>query len=329
MLAANRANARKSRGPVTALGKMLSRGNAAKHWGRAETIRDLMSALGEDPAEFERLREDLYRALAPREDFEMLLVDDMADIHWRLRRMIRAEAAAQATHRREQQALREAEDANREAGRLNELEPYIISTLGLAGLQDSPPKFARILQILRALELFIQGEGFAGEGIVYLKTVYGPNNPGLRGRHLINEYHQLSEEQKSADAAAREAARETHRAFLDELKAEIAWFDERAARDRQARIDLEVPRTEAELLKAEYDPAKLVYYHETLERRFERKWKLLRRHRSDRQMIVDVTADADATPGVDADEGEAAGRAKRTVVVAERKRGRKSDERTR
>ena len=128
MLAANRANARKSRGPVTALGKMLSRGNAAKHWGRAETIRDLMSALGEDPAEFERLREDLYRALAPREDFEMLLVDDMADIHWRLRRMIRAEAAAQATHRREQQALREAEDANREAGRLNELEPYIIST---------------------------------------------------------------------------------------------------------------------------------------------------------------------------------------------------------
>jgi len=42
MLAANRANARKSRGPVTALGKMLSRGNAAKHWGRAETIRDLM-----------------------------------------------------------------------------------------------------------------------------------------------------------------------------------------------------------------------------------------------------------------------------------------------
>ena len=329
MLAANRANARKSRGPVTALGKMLSRGNAAKHWGRAETIRDLMSALGEDPAEFERLRDDLYRALAPREDFEMLLVDDMADIHWRLRRMIRAEAAAQATHRREQQALREAEDANREAGRLNELEPYIISTLGLAGLQDSPPKFARILQILRALELFIQGEGFAGEGIVYLKTVYGPNNPGLRGRHLINEYHQLSEEQKSADAAAREAARETHRAFLDELKADIAWFDERAARDRQARIDLEVPRTEAELLKAEYDPAKLVYYHETLERRFERKWKLLRRHRNDRQMIVDVTADADATPGVDADEGEAAGRAKRTVVVAERKRGRKSNERTR
>ena len=164
---------------------------------------------------------------------------------------------------------------------------------------------------------------------MYLKTVYGPNNPGLRGRHLINEYHQLSEEQKSADAAACEAARETHRAFLDELKADIAWFDERAARDRQARIDLEVPRTEAELLKAEYDPAKLVYYHETLERRFERKWKLLRRHRNDRQMIVDVTADADATPGVDADEGEAAGRAKRTVVVAERKRGRKSNERTR
>lgn len=336
MLAANRANGRQSSGPVTALGKMESRRNAIRHWGRAETIRNLMPALGEDPAEFEKVRKGLYRALTPRDDFEALLVNDMADIHWRLRRMIRAEAAAQATRRREQQALREEEDAKSDIGRLNELEPFTISHLGLSGLKDSPPKFARILQILRALRMVVEAEGFAGEYVVYLQTVYGPNNPGLRGRHLMLEYKRLAEEEKLADAANREAVRAAGRAaFLQDLEAEIAWFEQRAARDRQVRIELEVPRTEAELLKAECDPTKLVYYHEALERRFERKWRLLRRHRraAERaaEKIVDVRADGATVVDVSRtdDASVAASSAEGALVKTGRKRNPKSNERTR
>jgi hypothetical protein len=311
MLAANRANGRKSSGPVTALGKIQSRRNALKHWGRAETIRDLMPALGEDPAEFDKVRRGLYRSLAPRDDFEVLLVDDMADIHWRLRRMIRAEAAAQATRRREQLALRDEEEAKNNAGRMHDLEPFTISDLGLAGLKDSPPKFARILQILKALQTYVEGIGFAGEYVVYLQTVYGPNNPGLRGRHLILEYKRFCEQESTADAATREANRA---AFLQDLAAEIAWFEERAARDREARAELEIPRREAELLNAGRDPAKLVHYHEALEACFERKWKLLERHRRATGRISDVPAEAgkadeaaavDVSPAVDA--GEAPG----------------------
>jgi hypothetical protein len=188
--------------------------------------------------------------------------------------------SAQAARRREQQAQREEDDASREAGRLNELEPYTISTLGLAGLRDSPPKFARILQILRALRMIVEGEGFEEQYVVYLQTVYGSNNPGLRGRHLMREYRRLCKEQTSSDAATREANRT---AFLQELEAEIAWFDERAARDRQARAELEMPRREAELLKADYNQATFMLYQERLERRFERKWKLLRWHRAARR----------------------------------------------
>ena len=198
-VAANRANAQKSTGPATASGKLVSRSNPLKHWGRAETIRPLFGALGEDPAEFEAVCDGFYEALDPHDAFEAVLVGDMAEIHWRLRRLIRAEAAAQATRRLEVQARREEEEAKSDVGRMNELEPFTISELGLAGLKDSPPKFARILQILRALEMHVKGEGFAGEYIVYLQTVYGPNNPGLRGHHLMLGYRRCLEQEASAD----------------------------------------------------------------------------------------------------------------------------------
>jgi hypothetical protein len=110
--------------------------------------------------------------------------------------------------------------------------------------------------------------------------VYGSSNPGLRGRHLIGEFQRCAKEQASADAAAQQANRG---GFLQELEAEIAWFEQRAARDCQTRAELEIPRTEAELLRGDYDPARLMYYQEALERRFERKWKLLMRHRRARE----------------------------------------------
>ena len=292
MLAANRSNGRKSQGPVTAAGKVQSRRNALRHWGRAEVLRPLMPALGEDPDEFDQFRQGLCRALNPGDDFECLLVNDMAEIHWRLRRMVRAEAAAQATQRRERQAWREEEDAKSDIGRMNELEPFTISQLGLAGLKDSPPKFARILQILRALEMYVKGAGFAGEYIVYLQTVYGPNNPGLRGRHLMSEYKRLCEGDPSAEAATREAGRA---AFLQELGAEIAWFEERAARDRQARIELQAPWVEAQLLSPRCDPVKLARYHAALERCFETKWRLLMRYRDTAGRVVDITPSEKST----------------------------------
>jgi hypothetical protein len=226
------------------------------------------------------VREGLYHSLGPRDDFEAMVVDDMAEIHWHLRRMLRGEAAAQAARRREYLADHEESEAKIEAGRLHDLEPFTVSTLGFAGLHDSPAKFQRILQILEALHLFVSGEGFMGEGVVYLKTIYGSHNPGLRAKRFISEYQRCCDQQESADAATREANRA---AFLQDLEAEIAWFEHRAASNRQARADLEIPHTEAQLLKAGYDMARVMFYQEALERQFERKWQLLRRHRQARE----------------------------------------------
>jgi len=64
MAEAKRANARNSTGPTSARGKEASRQNALKHWGRAEVLRPMMPALGEDPEEFETFLKGLRQSLA-------------------------------------------------------------------------------------------------------------------------------------------------------------------------------------------------------------------------------------------------------------------------
>jgi hypothetical protein len=59
--AANRRNAAKSTGPRTKSGKARSRRNALKHGLSAEQV----VMLGEDPAAFEALRDDLYNHYQP------------------------------------------------------------------------------------------------------------------------------------------------------------------------------------------------------------------------------------------------------------------------
>ena len=276
--AASRANGQKSRGPVTEHGRRMSSLNALKHWGRAESMRKHMAALGEYPKNYSKARRDLYEALCPEDKFEVILVDSLADIHWRLGRMIGAEAAAQGERRLERKAGREQDEAAAAAGKFGDIERFLISKTGLDSLKDSPLKFEHILGFLEALEVFLHEEGFKGEGVCYLQMIYGVMNPGLRGKHLIDTYTRGAEEQKSPETAIER--RDANRArFLATLKEEIKRYERRAASDRRARADLEAPRTDAEILNTKRDPARLALYEERLERAFERKWRLLMEYR--------------------------------------------------
>jgi hypothetical protein len=78
LVAANRANSRKSTGPQTELGKRHSSQNAGKHLVYARVFSPSMKELGENPADFDKLRDSLGRAFAPRDGFEQMLVEDMA-----------------------------------------------------------------------------------------------------------------------------------------------------------------------------------------------------------------------------------------------------------
>jgi hypothetical protein len=88
-LTANRANARHSTGPRTESGKLASSRNSLRHGLTAKQI----VIPGEDPAEFDTLRQELHEDYTPANTAEATLVDHIAEHTWRLQRARRAEAA--------------------------------------------------------------------------------------------------------------------------------------------------------------------------------------------------------------------------------------------
>ena len=88
-LEANRLNAKRSTGPKTPSGKARSSMNARKHGltGKSIVIGD------EDPKEFDAFRAALEHDLQPSTALESALVDRLAGLLWRLRRVPAIEAA--------------------------------------------------------------------------------------------------------------------------------------------------------------------------------------------------------------------------------------------
>lgn len=88
-VSANQINARKSTGPITAIGKSKVANNAIKHgiFSKPVVLKD------EDPLEYQGLLEQLQSELAPSGILEQALVERIALSLWRQKRLVRAEAA--------------------------------------------------------------------------------------------------------------------------------------------------------------------------------------------------------------------------------------------
>ncbi len=95
-IAANRANAKKSTGPRTAAGKQRTRFNALTHGATARELKATMHWMGEDPDQYDRLREGFLASLAPANFLESYLLENMAETAWRQERLIRSQYAMQA-----------------------------------------------------------------------------------------------------------------------------------------------------------------------------------------------------------------------------------------
>jgi hypothetical protein len=88
-LKANRANSQFSTGPKTAIGKAKARNNAWKHGLTATSL-----TIGDEkPAEFSEVRAKLEDQFRPATAMEHLLLDRVAGLLWRLRRVPGLEAA--------------------------------------------------------------------------------------------------------------------------------------------------------------------------------------------------------------------------------------------
>jgi hypothetical protein len=88
-LQANRANARNSTGPKTLAGKARSRLNSRKHGLTAK----MLIIVGENADDFDQLRAELLEEHEPQSVLECELVERLAGILWRLRRVPFFEAA--------------------------------------------------------------------------------------------------------------------------------------------------------------------------------------------------------------------------------------------
>jgi hypothetical protein len=86
-LAANRANAQKSTGPKSIEGRTRSSRNSFKHGLYSKQL----VLPGEDPAELDALKANLRAEHQPVSETEEILVNEMAEQYWRLRRARRLE----------------------------------------------------------------------------------------------------------------------------------------------------------------------------------------------------------------------------------------------
>jgi hypothetical protein len=103
-LAANRKNARRCTGPKTPQGKARSSHNACKH---GLLSRDTVLPQ-ENPREFNALLDSFRFSFSPTDDFQEVLVAQMATAEWRLRRVTRIEKgliAARLNDLRQDRAL--------------------------------------------------------------------------------------------------------------------------------------------------------------------------------------------------------------------------------
>ncbi len=86
----NRANAQHSTGPKSAIGKLRSSQNSFQHGLYSKQL----ILPGEDPAEFDHLRATLRNEHQPANTVEEILVDELAQHFWRMRRFRELEARA-------------------------------------------------------------------------------------------------------------------------------------------------------------------------------------------------------------------------------------------
>ena len=93
LLDAARRNGRHSTGARTVAGKQSCKFNALKHGERSdpENHYDVMRALGEDPAEFEALQQELRDSFGLGDALVERQIDDLARLYWRRQRLERAQ----------------------------------------------------------------------------------------------------------------------------------------------------------------------------------------------------------------------------------------------
>ncbi len=264
MVQANRANSLKSSGPKTAQGKAHSRVNSLTHGGFVGASSEYLRLLGEDPNAFTELRERLRETFLPEDAQEEILVDDMAELRWRLLRIRRAEAATFAKRRWQYEEIRE---GPRPPKFDLELAVAYASNHALLFNPESSEKYRTVLNTLVKFREAIRAKNFQEDVEGYLTSVYG-KPPSSTGAELLKAYKSVR------DAHAQEEGEEFHRrcqSLLQAIETEIPYFQECLARQMEIDTAFADFGRDAALLPLADDNSRFLRYEVQLERLYERK----------------------------------------------------------
>lgn len=271
VLTVNRANSRKSTGPRSELGKRSASRNANKHLIFAKVSPSIMKELGEDPADFEGLRQGLRQALQPQDGLEEMLVSEMAENRWRWQRLLRAEAGLAASKRRQLRLDRKWKAHSHRREMLNAWTEAARAIRGYDNAPDAIRKYETILDILRTVRDSHLLEGFEKSHLENLKLLYGVEASGL-GNDLLSTYEACIVDLDKRDPLGR-AVREE--AILTALEEEIKHYEEELALYRAREVEVPSEMEEAQLLLSQEDLGRLIQYESHLERQFQQKLQQL------------------------------------------------------
>jgi len=270
LLAANRANSLLSTGPRSELGKRNASRHMVKHGIFAAVLSGSMREMGESPEEYERQREALYNAFGPEDGFEEMLVEDMAHLRWRWRRLMRAESGLIASKKRRYEIEREIEKCRR-GGAKALMQVAGLPELGFAGLPHSVEKCEHMVGVLRCLHDAVQYEGFQEDGLDLLKVAYGPTGP-LEGIELKSQYQTCLKTATSGETSEKE---ERKRSFLAALDREVAVYERLQELCRARDLETTEAMKDAQLLPRAEDLQMILRCESGLERQFRRRLRQL------------------------------------------------------
>jgi hypothetical protein len=254
----------KATGPRTELGKQRTSRNAITH-GVYYTVITLK---GESRAEYARLLARLRKVLKPKGALEDFLVEKLATLIWRHRRLIQAEGAEiqKSINLMEwEQRIRNIEQARRtDFSSLMQIEP------GLFFKIDNPFALNQCLALLAELRAQIAENGFSDSDIEILKQLYGDDDQLHLGGDLHNEYLNWSE---TASGSETERLKQGH-ATPEECKQNVLM-----AINREIRRLREHQKVEAMSRSVPQLPAldRLLRREASLERSFDRTLSQLER----------------------------------------------------
>lgn len=262
---------RKSTGPRTSAGKERSKHNATKH-GIFSNVALLSN---ESRSEFDSLLSGLQNDFKPDGTLENVLVEKLASLFWRSRRLIVAETAdiqKAITFLESDETERQNKAAHEVYRRFHETN-CLTNNAGLIQRIDLPRIVERCVELLQELKSDIQMDGFdPASDQVILTKVYG------NGQHLAStlvETYKIwsrtaqcsNQDRKKSGCSSPEECKEIFLAALEEQLQHLRRCKEASASVSSERMRLEALRQN---VPDSHQLDRLLRYEASLERSIDR-----------------------------------------------------------